>query len=197
MCSSHTKNLTRTHKPYIIFLYETLVHERKIQEMIVKLGFDYYLSIDREGMSRGLAMLWRGSLDVQVTGYSRNFINVEVNEENNDRWRLTIFYGFPKSSRRQEPWNLLRTLAGLSDLPWDIIGDFNYLPARGKCGRVDRPQWFIDRFRNVVLDCNVSDISLERYQFTWSQGRGSNNVVEEWLDKAMVNPSWWNIFSRS
>lgn len=37
---SAMKDLTRTHKPDIIFLCETLVHETKVQELKMKLGFE-------------------------------------------------------------------------------------------------------------------------------------------------------------
>lgn len=77
----------------------------------------------------------------------------------------------------------------MSDLPWCIIGDFNDLLAHEeKRGRVQHPQWLIDGFRNVTLDCDLSDISLEGYQFTWSKGMGTISGVEERLDRAMVTP---------
>lgn len=192
---SAMKDITRTHKPDIIFLCETLVHERKVHELKVKLGYGNCLCVDREGMSGGLAMLWKESLDVQVMSYARNFINLEVNEEGIGRWRLTGFYGFPDNSRRRDSWDLLRSLAGLSDLPWCIIGDFNdILDMDEKIGRVERPQWFIDGFRNAVLDCELSDISLDGYQFTWSHRLDSDVAVEERLDRAMVTPAWWSLF---
>ena len=55
-------------------------------------------------------------------------------------WRLTGFYGFSESSRRRESWDLLRLLAGSSELPWVCIGDFNdLLAATEKRGRIAHP----------------------------------------------------------
>lgn len=61
----------------------------------------------------------------------------------------------------------MHSLAGLSNIPWCIIGDFNDLPVHDeKMGRVELPQWMIDGFRSTVLDCDLTDIHLEGYQFT-------------------------------
>lgn len=79
----------------------------------------------------------------------------------------------------------------MSDLPWCIVGDFNDLLANEeRFRRVERLQWLIDGFRNTILDCNLSDVDLEDYPFTWSHGREVDNLIEECLDRAMVTPIW-------
>lgn len=49
-------------------------------------------------------------------------------------------------------------------------------------------------FREVVNDCNLTDIVLEGYPFTWWKSRGSNRAVEERLDRAMVSTSRGQLF---
>lgn len=51
------RELTKTHKPNIIFLFETLVHSYKIEENRVKLSFDCYFTVDREDRSSGIGVL--------------------------------------------------------------------------------------------------------------------------------------------
>lgn len=63
-----------------------------------------------------------------------------------------------------------------------------------KKGRVDHPSWLIDGFRNVVNECNLIDLPLVGYPFTWSRSRGSDNVVKERLDRALVTDSWLQLF---
>ncbi|XP_058758766.1 uncharacterized protein LOC131632019 [Vicia villosa] len=38
------------------------------------------------------------------------------------------------------------------------------------------------------------DLSLEGHQFTWTKSRGTDHALEERLDRALVNPSWFDFF---
>lgn len=84
----------------------------------------------------------------------------------------------------------MRQLASVNDFPWACIGDYNDLLPADKKGRVEHPQWLYRGFREAVSDCNLIDIPLLGYNYTWHKSRGSVNVVEERLDRAMANPSW-------
>jgi hypothetical protein len=123
--------------------------------------------------------------------YSRNFINLIVKEKDEDEWRLTCYYGYPERGRRREAWDLLRELRDMSELPWCIIGDFNdLLSQEDKCGTHSHPNWLCAGFRNAICDCDLSDIYLEGYPYTWVKRRGSSDIVEERLDRAMANSLW-------
>lgn len=52
----------------------------------------------------------------------------------------------------------------------------------------------LNGFRSAVIDCDLHDVPLEGYQFTWSRWKGSDKAVEERLDRAMVTPSWKRMF---
>ncbi|KAH9670971.1 reverse transcriptase domain-containing protein [Citrus sinensis] len=74
------------------------------------------------------------------------------------KWRLTGFYGFPESSRRRESWDLLRLLAGSSNLPWLIdLGvtgyQFTWERARGT------DKWVEERLDRAL----VSESWLHRF----------------------------------
>ncbi|MCI14076.1 endonuclease/exonuclease/phosphatase family protein, partial [Trifolium medium] len=43
-------------------------------------------------------------------------------------------------------------------------------------------------------DCDLTDIQLEGYPYTWIKSRGSPNVIEERLDRAMANSEWLMTF---
>ncbi|MCH99408.1 endonuclease/exonuclease/phosphatase family protein, partial [Trifolium medium] len=43
-------------------------------------------------------------------------------------------------------------------------------------------------------DCDLTDIQLEGHRFTWIKSRGSPNVIEERLDRAMVSGDWLALF---
>jgi hypothetical protein len=123
--------------------------------------------------------------------YSRNFVNLIVKEKEEEEWRLTCYYGYPERGRRRQAWELLRELRDMSDLPWCIVGDFNDLLAQeDKKGTHPHPNWLCNGFRNAVSDCDLTDIQLEGYPYTWIKSRGSPAVVEERLDRAMANSKW-------
>lgn len=146
------RDLVRSHKPDIIFLCETLCNENKVQEVRRVLGFEGCFVVDKQGRSGGLALLWRKNSLCEVQNYSQNFINTIVREDSQQEWRLTGFYGIPQRERRRESWNLLRTLASQSTLPWCIVGDFNDLLSHDeKKGRVLHPQWLLNGFREATF----------------------------------------------
>ncbi|GAU34127.1 hypothetical protein TSUD_66060 [Trifolium subterraneum] len=95
------KKLARGHKPDILFLSETLSHNRHIESLRVMLGFDSCLAIDVEGRSG-------------------------VEDEQCGEWRLTCYYGYPERSRRRAAWDLLRDL----DIPIEGH-PFTWIKSRG------------------------------------------------------------------
>jgi hypothetical protein len=123
--------------------------------------------------------------------YSRNFINLIVEEGDKGEWRLTCYYGYPERGQRREAWDLLRELRDMSALPWCVVGDFNdLLSQEDKRGLHPHPNWLCNGFRNAVGDCDLTDIQLEGYPYTWAKSIGSPNIVEERLDRAMANSNW-------
>uniref|UniRef100_A0A803QN19 Reverse transcriptase domain-containing protein n=1 Tax=Cannabis sativa TaxID=3483 RepID=A0A803QN19_CANSA len=49
----------------------------------------------------------------------------------------------------------------------------------------------------VLSECELIDMPLQGYPFTWEKGRNSDNWIEERLDKALVNNGWLNLFSQA
>ena len=50
--------LVKTHRPMVVFLFETLVNSNKIESLRVKLGFNNAMAVDRESRGGGMAVLW-------------------------------------------------------------------------------------------------------------------------------------------
>ena len=178
-------------------MYETITNYNKIEELKYALGFDNCFAPDRESRGGGIAFLWHKTKSCTISNYSRNHIDVEVDDLRHGKWRLTGFYGFPEGSRRKDSWNLIRQLSNLSNLPWCIIGDFNdILTTTEKKGRTDRAPWLIHGFRDVIQDAGLTDIYMEGYNFTWFKSLGTDRAMEEKHDKDLANDSWFNLFQR-
>ncbi|XP_019158912.1 PREDICTED: uncharacterized protein LOC109155728 [Ipomoea nil] len=185
-------DLVREKRLKVVFSMETFLVKSRMEPIRVTLGYNNMLVVDASGRSGGLALLWDDAIRVDVTGYSSNHIDTTVIlDVGSPEFRLTGFYGFPKSYRSWESWNLLRTLASTSSLPWVVMGDFNdILHQYEKRGRRPQPQWRITGFRDAKRDCGLTDFPFAGYQFTWQRSKGTPDMVEEKLDRFLVTESW-------
>lgn len=66
--------------------------------------------------------------------------------------------------------------------------------AEDKRGKVHHPNWLINGFHDTVRECNLIDLPLNGYQFTWENRRDSDSAVEERLDRALASEVWLNLF---
>ncbi|KAK3187993.1 hypothetical protein Dsin_027554 [Dipteronia sinensis] len=108
-----------------MFLLETKCHHVKLEKWKVKLGFIGKLVVDCIGKARGLCLYWSKEVNVELLSYSHAHIDVRIRRINKQSWRFTGFYGDPDGTQRCHSWSLLKRLAGMSNLPWVCIGDFN------------------------------------------------------------------------
>ena len=125
--------------------------------------------------------------------YSRaatlDFIDVSVEEDNGDVWRLTGIYGEPSWDNKTRMYQLLRDLHAQSRLPWVVIGDFNeILLSSEKDGGAPRQQSRLKAFQDALSDCSLDDLGYEDDVFTWFRGG-----LREWLDRAVSNAEWMRL----
>ncbi|XP_019166969.1 PREDICTED: uncharacterized protein LOC109162741 [Ipomoea nil] len=155
------------------------------------LGFEGLFNVDNTVLSGGLALLWRTNDTARIIGYSNNHIDVEVSLPGFDKWRMTGFYGFPKRPQRRESWDLIRSLASRSDLPWVIIGDFNDLLYQyEKRGGNPHPDSLLRGFGETIEECGLTQLPMSGYPYTWEKGKGTPNWIEERLDKVLATQTW-------
>ena len=89
-----------------------------------KLGLLNGLIIPSVGRSGGLAMLWDRDVKVEVQSYSGYFIDAFVTDlDFGFQWRITGFYGNPKTHRRKESGDLLKYLSQKYQMPWLCFGE--------------------------------------------------------------------------
>jgi hypothetical protein len=65
----------------VLFLSETLTKAHKMERIRTLLKYDSCLSIDVEGRSGGLSVMWKDSVKCRVMNYSINFINLIVEDD--------------------------------------------------------------------------------------------------------------------
>ncbi|XP_058726978.1 uncharacterized protein LOC131598384 [Vicia villosa] len=62
---------------------------------------------------------------------------------------------------------------------------------------IPHPNWLCTGFQDVLGDCDLTDIPLEGYPFTWTKSRGTSHMIEERLDRAVVSSHWLQIFPQA
>ncbi|KAK3218381.1 hypothetical protein Dsin_012351 [Dipteronia sinensis] len=166
------------HRLDIVFLMETIYDHNAMERLRVKLGFDAKLVVNRECNSGGLGIFWNSVIEVSLLSYSCFHIDTVVTSHNNKRWRLTGFYGNPNTSQRIHGWTLLRRFVGMASYPWLVGEEFNeILFMSEKMGGVSRQEVLMDNFRDVLEDCGLRDLGYFGPRFTWSNKRGSDQLV--------------------
>ena len=189
--------VVRNKKPTFIFHMETLCSRNKLERIKIQLGYDGLFVVDRVGRSGGLVLFWKATSNVNLLQFGTNFMDAKVEVPVLGKWRLTGYYGYHESSRRRKSWDLLHLLASSSSLPWMCIGDFNdLLAANEKRGSIAHPNWKLVGLQRAITDCNLVDLGIDEYQFTWERARGTDKWVEEMLDRAFASEEWIHRFKK-
>ncbi|XP_031116377.1 uncharacterized protein LOC116020030 [Ipomoea triloba] len=184
-------DLVSSKKPDFVFLMETKVRRAHAKRLRIKLGFEGLFYVEGVGLSGGLVLFWKKNNTARLISFSKNHVDVEVSLAGFGVWRMTGFYGFPERNRRSESWDLLRSLATRSTLPWVVLGDFNdLLFQHEKRGGNPHPEALLRGFGEAIDDCQLSQLPMHGYRFTWERGKGTANWMEERLDKVLAGADW-------
>ena len=118
-----------------------------------------------------------------------------INKGKENAWRFTGIYGAPETHLRMETWNLIRELKIQFSLPWLCGGDFNeLLKSHEKHGGRLRPYGQMEKFREVLDECNLLDLGYVGNKFTWSKNLPNGGMVWERLDRAVSTTDWIELF---
>ncbi|XP_042950313.1 uncharacterized protein LOC122282426 [Carya illinoinensis] len=189
------RDLIAREGPDLLFLQETKLSTKGMDALKCKLGFVNCFSVDSEGRSGGLGLLWNSDLGVELRSFSQYHIDVHIKIDDLMVWRFTGLYGHPDTSRRTFTWNLIRTLSSIEQLPWLVGGDLNeVLHPHEKRGGRDRPVSQIEAFREVLTECELRDLGYKGQRFTWWNGRGGNAHIFEHLDRFVGNDLLTHLF---
>ncbi|XP_019171082.1 PREDICTED: uncharacterized protein LOC109166644 [Ipomoea nil] len=181
-------------QPDFVFLMETKVARDHAERFRVKIGYEGLFYVDSDGLSGGIALLWKRNSTARLLSYSTNYVDVVVTIAGFPEWRMTGYYGYPERTRRTESWDLLRTLSGRSNLLWVVIGDFNDLLYQNeKRGGNPHPNSLLHYFGEAIEDCGLAQLPMNGYPYTWEKGKGTENWMEEKLDKVLVTNEWRGI----
>lgn len=149
------------------------------------------------GLSGGLVMMWKESVNMVVHFQSSNLIDCTFSS-NGISFFYSFVYGFPNPSNRNDLWEGLERIGTTrKGQPWRIMGDFNELLGNNekRGGRIRSEASFVD-MRRIVRNCNFTDLKSIGDRFYWAGQRG-DHYVTCCLDRTMANNAWLNLFPAS
>ncbi|KAK2658462.1 hypothetical protein Ddye_004995 [Dipteronia dyeriana] len=153
--SSRTFNTMHFHK------------QESIAELMFLMKTKCKLIVDSVGKSGGLCMMWDNSIIVDLLSYSPGHIEVRIQDNRNRVWRFTGFFSNPVQAQRLKSWILLRRLAGLYNLLWVVLGDFNEILCDSeKFGGSNKNWRDMAMFREAIDDSELEDMVFVRAKFT-------------------------------
>jgi endonuclease/exonuclease/phosphatase family metal-dependent hydrolase len=88
-------------------------------------------------------------------------------------------------------WDTLCYLKSLSNLPWLVVGDFNEaLWQEEHISHTPQSVAQMEAFREILSDCNLSDLGFTGIPYTYDNKRAGNKNVRVRLDRAVACPAW-------
>ncbi|KAB1671559.1 hypothetical protein, partial [Gossypium barbadense] len=181
------KQLIGAHNPDIIFLSETKMNGNDFRRVQNKCRLQNGLTVNSEGRSGGLALMWKEGTNVSIQSYSKHQIDSIVNLENNKIMRVTGFYGHANPSLRNNSWDILRRVGDSVREDWV---DFNAIlnDAEKEGGRTGVRAQMHD-FKAVMDDLALVDIKPDSGWFTWVNNRSGGGLVKERIDRFLSSVS--------
>lgn len=108
---------------------------------------------------------------------------------------ISNVYGPSATSLRAEFFLELRSINDFFAGPWTMVGYFNVLlSVEDKNGPTSNIADIL-KFREVVHDLGLVDLSILNKDFTWTNSRGVHTL--ERLDRALLSTNWLLAFPRS
>jgi exonuclease III len=183
--------------PEILILTETRLGGDRAAELARSFPFDGFLCTNTIGFAGGIWILWKTeAVEVDHLCSTEQEIHASVKvRSSNYLWLISAIYGSPCRSERRILWDNLKIIAGLNNLPWVMLGDFNdILLCEEKWGGNRPSNSRIREFRNCLNACNMIDLGFSGPKYTWSNCHDMNSLIMERLDRVLANPDWKILF---
>ncbi|CAN6571052.1 unnamed protein product [Malus baccata var. baccata] len=189
----------RHNRPSMIFLSETKMKDHIINGVRRRMGLTNGFNVSPMGRAGSLCLWWEDSLEVNIIFSSKHVIDAQVKSGASQQWvRVTGIYGTAYRSEKAEFWGWMKNHFTPSDMPWLCGGgDFNeFMWDHEKSGGApmlfNRPRYLED----FINHSNLMDLGFNGPPYTW-RGMRNGDLVEERLDRGLINKKWQDIWPHS
>ena len=188
--------LTHSYKPDILFILETMVTDKHLQNILLRLGFVYYDFVPATNHAGGIAVLWTsGSIHASFLKKTNRTIHLLVHGTSTMLSSIISGIYAPTQQKKKDSfWNLLLELNEIFDLPWCIIEDFNELanPSEKREG-INHPCTKYRRLNNFLYQSNAISLPVNGSLYTLKK-RIHMHLIYERLDRAIVCKNWMEVY---
>ncbi|CAL9007242.1 unnamed protein product [Prunus brigantina] len=186
------RGIIKSNRPAIVFLMETKTKHNRLKKCSQDLGFSESFGVDSLGQAGGLCLWWDNSVEVQVLAFSKNLIDTEITEKGGGkRRRISWIYGTPNREEKNDFWSWIGNSLQPGSIPWMCIGDFNELiwEFEKKGGRAFNlnSRRYLQEFMNQK---KLLDLGFQGQAFTWRGRRAEGVLIQERLDRGLINYRW-------
>ncbi|XP_050207722.1 uncharacterized protein LOC126657130 [Mercurialis annua] len=190
------KFLVQNNSPDIFFLMETKLNRGEFGTICRSfVAFNSVIS-DANGRRGGLALFWNKNLDVTINDVSENHIAfTAMNNSLDTQWKGVGVYGWPEGGNKHLTCDLLKRVCADRSCPLVVFGDFNlFLYNYEKRGGRIRNQRELDDFQATIDDYGVADLGYDGHDFTWTNRRAGEHLIQARLDRFFANAKWQETF---
>lgn len=124
----------------------------------------------------------KSSLGVNILRTHEQYIHLSIRElVGSMNFLCTAVYGSPQKTYRDGLWEELRGLAGVTQEPWLIVGDFNaILNADDRKGGKEQRAMACRKFSSFVFNHNIVAWGLKDRNLLGTEGTFTNALTELW-----------------
>ncbi|XP_074298290.1 uncharacterized protein LOC141629139 [Silene latifolia] len=178
-------------------LLETKIKNKIFSKAVNSFNNGWCISTNNGYHSGGrIWILWQPKMfRVNFIEYNAQFIHMKV-ESLLDKGicYLTMVYAFNGIQDRASLWNHLRKIAGQTQGPWAIAGDFNCILAASERYGGASTMAEMKPFRRCVVDCEVVDITATGSLYTWNNKQRLEERIYSRIDRFLVNKEWCDLY---
>jgi len=186
------KFLTRTHKPNLFFLLETMINESNIQRILPLMGFEHFDFISPINHFGGVTVLWNNE-DIHASVLFKETRTIHMLVHNPNKVQNSVIsgiYALAQPRDKRDFWNHLVELNKVTDLPWYLMGDFNEIlcPNEKLGGQPPATTRFhcLNDFLSVI---NAECVQVLGSLFTWKKKIHTHLICKR-LDRTMILKDW-------
>ena len=107
--SRSLRKIVREQALIVCFLMESRLDKDGFENLYGNLPYQNKIIMKHPNSGRGLALLWKNSITLEVINYTVNHVLAMVMEEDGFKWFLTCFYGWLEAQKRKNHggcWNI-------------------------------------------------------------------------------------------
>lgn len=176
-----------------MFLMETKQKDEEVYKIYRGSYFTNHFTVPPEGLSGGLALSWKDTVQLEVLYSSANVIDTKI-VCNKKTFHVSYIYGAPNREDRPRFWETMSDIGARRITPWLLTGDFNdLLDNSEKEGGPLRWEGSFLAFRNFVSQNGLWDLQFSGNSLSW-RGTRYTHFIQSRLDRAMANVDWMELF---